>query len=125
MRANHLPPVMAFSQTAHCTYSTSRLLASNLGMDLFLFFYFSESSALNTQPLLVSLDCLLPKAHHFLFSAGSRAGGNPGLYFFSMPLVNPLPGLVAQQKTESSPHFAQTCFTSSLAPSLPPPATLM
>ena len=47
------------------------------------------------------------------------------LYFFSMPLVDPLPGLVAQQKTESSPHFSQTCFTSSFAPCFPPPTTLM
>src|SRR6185503_6905262 len=28
MRANHFPPVIALSQTAHCTYSTSRLVAS-------------------------------------------------------------------------------------------------
>jgi len=27
-------------------------------------------------------------------------------YFFSMPLVAPLTGLVAQQKAESSPHAA-------------------
>ncbi len=52
-------------------------------------------------------------------------GARRMLYFFSMPLVDPLPGLVAQQKTESSPHFSQTCFTSSLGPCLPSPATLM
>src|SRR5258708_19388325 len=41
-----------------------------------------------------------------------------------MPLVAPSPGLVAQQKTDSSPHFSQVCFTSSCAP-LPVPTTVI
>src|SRR5882672_9258713 len=45
-------------------------------------------------------------------------------YFFSMPLVVPAPGLVAQQKTESSPHFSQVCLTSSCLP-FPMPTTVM
>src|SRR5688500_3252847 len=61
---------------------------------------------------------------YFLFRAStpcvSRARGPPLLscYFlcFSMPLVPLLPGLVAQQKTDSSPHFSQTCRISFLAP---------
>jgi len=36
------------------------------------------------------------------------------LNFFSIPFVAPLPAFVAQQNTESSPHFSQTCFTSPL-----------
>src|SRR6266404_4293862 len=46
------------------------------------------------------------------------------LYFFSMPLVAPSPGLGAQQKTDSSPHFSQLCFTSSCLP-LPVPTTVI
>ena len=34
------------------------------------------------------------------------------VYFFSMPFVEPLPGLVAQQKAESSPHALQLCLSS-------------
>ena len=41
-----------------------------------------------------------------------------------MPSVELLPGLVVQQKTESLPHFAQTCLTSSFAP-LPIPTTVI
>src|SRR5260370_38790237 len=46
-------------------------------------------------------------------------------YFFSssMPFVA-LPGLVAQQKTESLPHFSQTCLTSFFAP-CPVPTVVM
>ena len=33
-------------------------------------------------------------------------------YFFSMPLVAPVPGVVAQQNAESSPQALQVCFSS-------------
>ncbi len=42
--------------------------------------------------------------------------GAAGSYYFSMPLVRPLPGLVAQQKPESSPHAVQLCLSSVVAP---------
>jgi hypothetical protein len=48
---------------------------------------------------------------------------NP-IYFFSMPSVWLLPGLVAQQKTESLPHFSQMCLISSCFP-LPVPTTVI
>src|SRR5229473_686226 len=54
----------------------------------------------------------LPEADRFL------------LYFFSIPSVCPLPGFVAQQKTESLPHFSQTCLTSFFAP-CPAPTTVI
>src|SRR5262245_941470 len=37
-------------------------------------------------------------------------------YFFSMPLVAPLPGLVAQQNAESSPQALQLCLSSVMSP---------
>src|SRR5262249_3684893 len=37
-------------------------------------------------------------------------------YFFSIPLVAPLPGLVAQQKAESSPQAVQLCLSSVMSP---------
>ena len=39
-----------------------------------------------------------------------------GAYFFSIPLVAPLPGLVAQQKPESAPHLLQVCLRADVAP---------
>src|SRR5436190_20915559 len=60
--------------------------------------------------------------------AADRPGRREARYFcsvsFSMPLVAPAPGLVVQQKTESSPHWPQTCLTSSCFP-LPVPATVI
>lgn len=37
-------------------------------------------------------------------------------YYFSMPGVGPLPGLVAQQKAESSPQAAHVCLSSVMSP---------
>ena len=37
-------------------------------------------------------------------------------FSFSIPLVAPLPGFVAQQKAESSPHALQLCLSSVCAP---------
>src|SRR5713101_7492081 len=44
-------------------------------------------------------------------------------FSFSIPLVAPLPGFVAQQKAESSPHAPQLCFNS-VCPSFGLPMTV-
>ena len=55
-----------------------------------------------------------------------RSPGQCDGYFFSfsIPFVGPLPGLVAQQKAESSPHALQECFRTVSLP-LPWPVTSM
>jgi hypothetical protein len=50
-----------------------------------------------------------------MFCPNSRCQCQPD-YFFSMPLVAPLPGLVAQQKAESSPQALQLCLSSTMSP---------
>src|SRR6185503_20473044 len=45
-------------------------------------------------------------------------------FSFSIPFVAPLPGLVAQQKAELSPHAPQLCFKTISLP-LPWPVTVI
>src|SRR5436190_15676529 len=50
-----------------------------------------------------------------MFSSNSRCQCQPD-YFFSVPLVAPVPGLVAQQNAESSPQALQLCLSSVMSP---------
>src|ERR1035437_6611597 len=55
----------------------------------------------------------------------AKSGWARTCYFFSisMPFMEPLPDLVAEQNMASSPHFEQTCFTSASLPLPLPVAT--
>src|SRR6266508_2078290 len=85
------------------------------------------SSALATFPRLPLAQCLPEFAARRGGVKVSRSGGagasltasarDDGYFFsFSIPLVAPLPGFVAQQKAESSPHALQLCLSSTMSP---------
>src|SRR6185369_8157122 len=116
MRANHFPPVINWSQTAHWTAGESMFEASK--------FITSLSDCKMADGVGLRYGNCAPHPEMVERSLRRTALHEATYYFSIPPVLRPAPGLVAQQKAESSPHFWQTCLTWSFLP-LPKPVTSM